>query len=201
MGRHGGTVSEFMKRMKRGSIDTPDWLLLNARAIIAPLKYAAHASMIVELSVLGIIVALIVPFRRRCRIPGTRRRCTSMTRVRGMLMTRMTRRVFTLEVIELSPTELRPGPIRVPCNWVEIRPEFNINSKKRENHQRWVWWIDISFMKQRWWRKVSNNVVNSSKLRSFLLKVLISKMCVSMRMSRRIERKDESFRDKFLNKK
>lgn len=191
-----------MKRMKRGSIDTPDWLLLNARAIIAPLKYAAHASMIVELSVLGIIVALIVPFRRRCRIPGTRRRCTSMTRVRGMLMTRMTRRVFTLEVIELSPTELRPGPIRVPCNWVEIRPEFNINSKKRENHQRWVWWIDISFMKQRWWRKVSNiNVVNSSKLRSFLLKVLISKMCVSMRMSRRIERKDESFHDKFLNKK
>lgn len=194
MGRHGGTVSEFMKRMKRGSIDTPDWLLLNARAIIAPLKYAAHASMIVELSVLGIIVALIVPFRRRCRIPGTRRRCTSMTRVRGMLMTRMTRRVFTLEVIELSPTELRPGPIRVPCNWVEIRPEFNINSKKRENHQRW--WFSFH-SKQR--MIVPNiNVVHRN---SFLLKVLISKMCVSMRMSRRIERKDESFRDKFLNKK
>lgn len=183
--KDGGTVSEFMKRTKRGSIDP--WLTFtNARAIIAPLKYAAHASMIVELSVLGIIVALIVPFRRRCRIPGTRRRCTSMTRVRGMLMTRMTRRVFTLEVIELSPTELRPGPIGVPCNWVEIRPAFNINtSQKRgnENHQRWVWWVDISF-EAKDDEERNDHSTYSPKLRSFavLLKILISKMRVSIRV-------------------
>lgn len=126
------------------------------RAIIAPLKYAAHASMIVELSVLGIIVALIVPFRRRCRIPGTRRRCTSMTRVRGMLMTRMTRRVFTLEVIELAPTELRPGPIGVPCNWVELfGPTFNINavSKTRKLRSRGEMVSIFSTRSERRWKK------------------------------------------------
>lgn len=141
-GGEGWWNRKWIHETNETGIDRYPWLTFtNARAIIAPLKYAAHASMIVELSVLGIIVALIVPFRRRCRIPGTRRRCTSMTRVRGMLMTRMTRRVFTLEVIELSPTELRPGPIGVPCNWVEIRPAFNINTpRKRENHQRWFVW-------------------------------------------------------------
>lgn len=186
-GGEGWWNRKWIHETNETGIDRYPWLTFtNARAIIAPLKYAAHASMIVELSVLGIIVALIVPFRRRCRIPGTRRRCTSMTRVRGMLMTRMTRRVFTLEVIELSPTELRPGPIGVPCNWVEIRPAFNINtSQKRgnENHQRWVWWVDISF-EAKDDEERNDHSTYSPKLRSFaiLLKILISKMRVSIRV-------------------
>lgn len=71
--------------------------------------------MIIKLSVLSVaFVALIVPVRGCSRIWGTRlstlRTCVLKTAgvTRGAILT-------ALEMIELSPTELRPGPVGVTC--------------------------------------------------------------------------------------
>lgn len=69
--------------------------------------------MIIKLSVLSVVVALVIPVRRcpRC-IRGTRGLNTLRTRV--LMTAGVTRDVLAaLEMIELSPTELCPGPIGI----------------------------------------------------------------------------------------
>jgi len=83
--------------------------------------------MVIKLSVLSVIVALLVPVRRySCHIRSIRGLSTLRTRV---LMTARTV-LATLEMIELSPAELRPGPISVT---------WRLKTKIILIHLR-VWW-------------------------------------------------------------
>lgn len=65
--------------------------------------------MIIKLSVLSVIVTLVVPVRGCSRVWGTR----GLITLRTLMTAGMSRAIFALEMIELSPTELRPGPIAV----------------------------------------------------------------------------------------
>lgn len=66
--------------------------------------------MIIKLSVLSVIVTLVVPVRGCSHIRGTR----GLSALRIRMTAGMARAVLAaLEMVELSPTELRPGPIGV----------------------------------------------------------------------------------------